>query len=193
MILALLLFGMPQSAPVRELLDPQRAVERVSRCGLGRPKLRYDSDLQEDLLMLRGQTRATDGQLACIDKAAEYFLVEMPLALQWRFDAIRRVRLDAQMNALARKWLSTHGLLARVPAYQPGKGDDAAFARSLEQLCGPEASGALKSSGDAYTLDPEWLQQQARDHPDGDAPTCLLNVAFVSGFPLGFFGNEAAP
>ncbi|MDG2535700.1 hypothetical protein P6144_18710 [Sphingomonas sp. HITSZ_GF] len=192
MILALLLAGAFQTAPPPALpLSLRTAAERVSRCGLGRARVRYDKDLQFEVLVLSGRSQASDAQLACVDLASGYFHVELHLALRARFYAISIARLTEAMKPQAREWFAARGLLDQVPHYQRGADSDLAFARSLERLCGPEAAGALDTAEDGHSYSREWLARQDSGQAN-DASTCLFNAALLSGFPLGMLGNEAA-
>ncbi len=190
MILALLLFGTQQSPPIHELLSPELAVERMSKCGLGRPVARYDRESKIEILVLRRPVRARDDQLACLDKASGYLDVRLSLALQWRFNAIRDARLKAYFRDKGRAWLEAHGLLERLPEYRPGNG--AAYVQAIEQLCGPEASGAFRATDGGYGFSPEWMKRN-EGHQFADEPTtCLTYALMASGFPPGFVGNESA-
>lgn len=189
MIVAFLLLGMQQAPPIGALLSSELAVERMAQCGLGRPKVRYDKELQIEVLVLRRSSRASDDQLACLDKASGHLEVELPLPLQWRFNAIRDARLVAYFKAAGRAWLLAHGLIDRLPAYS--RGDEAAFAHALEQLCGPGASGAFRAVDGGYSFNPEWSARQEASQFEDEAGTCLSYAMMASGFPLGFIGNEA--
>lgn len=191
MILALLLFGMQQSPPIHELLSPELAVERMSQCGLGRPKVRYDQQLEIEVLVLRRPVRARDDQLACLDRASGYLEVRLSLALQWRFNAIRDARLIAYFREKGRAWLAAHGLIDRLPEHRVG--ESAAFVHGIEQLCGAEAAGAFQAIDGGYGFSPEWLKRQEAHQITDEAGTCLTYALMASGFPLGFVGNEAKP
>lgn len=188
MILALLLVGTPQTAPA----PIERVVAQVSKCGLGVAKWRYDETLQDALMVVRQKTRATDRQLACVDAAANSYEVELAPVLQSRFEAIRTARLAASFKARSREWLAKEGLLARLPQYHPGKTDDAAFDRALEQLCGPDAAGALQSPKGPHVLNSEWAERQGPAKVDQGAFGCILNAMAASDVLFGIIGNEAA-
>jgi len=189
--LALLLFGMQQSPPIHELLSPELAVERMSQCGLGRPKVHYDRDFKIEVLVLRRPVRARDDQLACLDKASGYLEVRLSLALQWRFNAIRDARLIAYFREKGRAWLAAHGLIDRLPEHRAG--ESAAFVQGIEQLCGPEARGAFRAIDGGYGFSPEWLKRQQAHQFANEAGICLTYALMASGSPLGFVGNEAKP
>lgn len=177
-----------------ERFTPEMAVERAAKCGLGPATIRYEDELQSDILSVPNAASATDSQLSCLDSATGFgIFVELPASLQPRFDAVREARAAAMMRAEAREWLSKRGLLERVPKYLPGTTDEAAFTRAVEHLCGPRTKGAFQSQYGPHALSPEWIQNLGLPPKDEDmeAMSCLLNVTTVAGFSVGFIGNEA--
>jgi len=93
------------------------------------------------------------------------------------------------MASEARKWLKAHDLLDRLPVYQPGVTDDAAFGREVETLC--NAKGAFRSGYGPHVLSPDWLMRRANEpHPNMKPMECLLAISAMSGFKMGFIGNE---
>jgi hypothetical protein len=185
MILALFLFGALQTVP----MPVDAAVERVSRCGLGRATTREDAVLQETVLMIRPD-RADDAQLTCVDAAADTYNMELPEPLQSRFYAIRFSRLLGKSKDVARDWFAARGMLARFPEYR--RGDDIGFARVIEQLCGPEAAGAFQAPGGTVSFEFNWMERQMRERPDSETLPCLIHAIALSGLPVGFVGNEEA-
>lgn len=186
-IAAALLLALLQTSPA-----PGVAAERVAGCGLGRVTARYVEALQSEILEVVDAADPTDAQLACADSAADPYMVAFPPAVQQRFDAIRRARESVAAADHARDWLSARGLLARVPRYEPGKTDDAVFARRAESLCGARARGALQTQAGPHVVGPEWLAGAIQAGDSGsDAIQCLLNVTTAAGFRIGFVGNEA--
>ena len=176
-----------------ERITPQVAAERITRCGLGEVTIRYEEVLQSEVLTAAEATSVSDEQLACADKAASYYDLELPPAVQPRYDAIRNARLSAHSLQQARAWLAERGLLERVPRYQAGVTDDGAFTRELEGLCGPRATGAFQSEYGFHALSPDWAQRNFEPFEEGaEVLACLMNAARVAGFEFGFIGNEAA-
>ena len=172
-------------------ITPQVAAQRVSGCGVGTVSVRSDAELNADVLVVSEAAPIPDQQLACIDKAASFYDVELPPSAQPRFNAIREGRSAALMAAEARKWLKAHNLLDRLPKYDPGVTDDAAFGRKVEKLC--SADGALQSRYGPHALSPAWAMHRATNAPIEDGPlACLLNVTWATGFKMGFIGNEQA-
>ena len=172
-------------------MTPQIAAARVARCGVGPVAIRPEPDLQEDVLVATGSPSVSDEQLACIDKAASFYDVELAPAVQLRFDAIREARATAIVNEQARRWLAVHKLLDRLPRYERGVTSDAIFSRQVEALC--HARGALQSSYGHHTLSPDWTRRQFKDGRPNDGPfACLINVTVATGYEIGFVGNERA-
>lgn len=176
-----------------ERITPEVAVERVAKCGFGPVTIRYEDWLQSHILKVANASSATEEQLVCIDRAASYYDVELPPNVQPRFNAIREARWSAVFLAEARQWLSTRGLLGKVPKYVEGTTDEATFTREVEKLCGPRAQGAFQSQYGFHALSPDWAKKlgmppKAEEH---EAFSCLMNVTTVAGFNVGFIGNEA--
>lgn len=167
------------------------AAQRVSECGLGRVAARFDAELDEDILVASEAGSATDSQLACADRAAGFYSLELPAKVQKRFDAMRNARLAVAARAQARAWISAHGLAGRVPQYRKGVDDDAAFARRIERLCGRQARGAFQSRYGPHALSPDWAMRHLQNRRAQSAVECLMNATTVAGFELFFIGNEA--
>lgn len=167
------------------------AASKVETCGLGTPTVRYDDLLQTDVLVMADLTTASDAQLRCIDETAGAYDVDLPTALQSRFDAVRKARVSIGLKGTARDWLTRKGLIDQVPTYRTGITDDAAFAREIEGLCGPSAQGAFQSSHGPHTLSPEWMRGLRQPNIERyDALSCIMYVAWYSDYKFGFLGNE---
>ena len=177
-----------------ERISPEMAIERAKQCGLGPATVRYEDELQSDILTVANATGASDRKLACLDKATGWgIFVELPSDVQRRFDAIKEARASAMMLGEAREWLLARGLLSKVPIYVPGRTDEAAFTGEVEQLCGPRAKGAFQSKYGFHALSPDWMTSLGMPlkPEDQEAFGCLTNVMAVAGFKVGFIGNEA--
>ena len=177
-----------------ERITAEMAVERAAKCGLGPGTIRYEDELQSDILSIPSAASATQSQLSCLDSATGFgIVVELPASLQPRFDALREARASAMMKVEATEWLSKRGLLDRVPKYVPGTTDDAEFTLAVEQLCGPRTNGAFQSQFGSHALSPEWIKGLGLSLEDEgmEAMSCLLNVTTVAGYSVGFIGNEA--
>jgi hypothetical protein len=174
-----------------ERITAQEAAKRASQCGLGRVTIRYEADLQEDVLIASLAGTPTDKQLACADKAVSFYTLELPPSVQPRYDAMRDARLSGLFQAQARAWLSARGLLNQVPKYQEGVTDDAVFTRKLESLCGPRAKGAFQSKFGFHALSPEWVTRELNPPDRGEEVfSCLMNATTAVGYKVGFIGNE---
>lgn len=189
---ALLALAAPSSlTDAFERITAQEAAKRVSQCGLGHVTSRYEADLEEDVLVASEATTPTDEQLACADKAVSFYTLELPPSVQARYAAIREARLSGLFQAEARDWLSARGLLTRIPKYQEGLTDDAAFTRTVETLCGPRAKGAFQSKFGFHALSPDWAKRELNASRHGEeAFYCLMNITAVAGFKFGIIGNE---
>lgn len=178
-----------------EQITPEVAAERISKCGLREVTIRYEEYLQSEVLTAAGATSVTDEQLACADKAASYYDLELPPAVQPRYEAIREARLSAYSLKQSEAWLAERGLLERIPRYEAKVTDDEAFVRQLEDLCGARAKGALMSMSGFYAINPDWAARNLVPPflEGGEVLICLGHLARVAGFNLGFIGNEAAP
>ena len=177
-----------------ERITAEMAVERAGKCGLGPVTIRYEDELQSDILSVPHAASATENQLRCLDDATGFgIFVELPPTIQPRFDGIREARASVLMKAEARDWLAKRGLLQRVPKYVAGTTDEAAFTREVEHICGPQAKGAFQSRYGPHTLSPEWIKKLGLPPKgeDMEAMSCLLNIMTIAGYQLGFIGNEA--
>ena len=177
-----------------ERITPMEAVKRAEDCNLGRVTIRYEDELQSDIVTVTGAKAPSEEQLACLDKATGFgIFVELPPSIQPRFDAIREARASAMVKEGAREWLSAKGLLSRVPKYVPGTTDDAKFTRDVEKVCGPRAEGAFQSKYGPHVLNPQWSSKLAMPPKQEDEEffACLFNIMSYVGFSVGFIGNEA--
>lgn len=170
------------------------AVQRATECGLGPVTVRYDDELQSDILTVTNGVSASEGQLICLDKAVGWgILAELSQSVQPKFDNIREARAAEMMRADAHEWLSKRGLLARLPKYVEGTTDEAVFTGDLEHFCGPHAKGAFESQYGFHVLSPEWIKKLLKSpKPERlDTMSCLIRATTAAGFKLNFIGNEA--
>jgi hypothetical protein len=195
MLTFLLALAAPASAfPVVERITAPEAARRVAQCGLGPVTTHYDRDLEEEVLVATRALSATDEQLECAYKVTGfYYTLELSPNVQRRFDAMLKAKAEVTMKAEARRWLSARGLLNRVPTYQRGVTNDAAFTRQVEALCGRQAKGAFQSEYGFHALSPHWVSQHGfpakRDQTD--TMSCLISVMAVAGYEIGLIGNAA--
>src|SRR4051812_47596742 len=88
-----------------ERINLEVAADRAVKCGLGPISIRHVPEMQEDILVIATTGSATDDQLTCLDKATNWYWVELPPPIQSRFDAIREARASKLVADDARKWL----------------------------------------------------------------------------------------
>jgi hypothetical protein len=79
-------------------------------------------------------------------------------------------------------WLAANDLIAKVPKYDPVKGD-AGFARDLEALCGSGARGAVQSRSGKLGLAKQWVDREA-GRTDSSIHSCLTYGALAAGHEL---------
>jgi hypothetical protein len=168
----------------------RQVAQQVSQCGLAPVVVEFDRELDEDVLIAKTIDQATDQQLECADRAAGYYELVLPPAIQPRFETIRTARQERESLALARAWLAARNLLGRVPHYQAGVTNEATFTHQIESLCGPRAKGAFQSAQGFHTINLDWIRRFARSGDYSEAFTCLMHVTTVAGFKIGFVGNE---
>ena len=177
------------SSPMLDAYDqitPEVAAERVARCAAGSVKVRSMKEIDVDVLVVTTEHAITDEQIACIAKAGSFYDVELPPNAQPRLNAVKIARSVALSKAQGTAWLATHSLSGKLPEYISGVTDDEEFANKIEKLC--RADGALHSRYGVHALSPDYLH---RGYPTEDGPiACVLNVAWASGFEVGFIGNE---
>jgi len=174
--------------------SPEIASRNIVQCGAEAVDVRYDDVDALDgfspspTLVIHG---ATEEQLACINRAASFYDVELSSELQKGFDAIRLAQYMAAYRARAAAALAARGLLDKVPKFRAGETDAIAFSRQLEAICGPAAAGALQSPYGPHVLSPEWVSRLTLPSgPEDDAISCLMAAASTANFELNLIGNE---
>lgn len=89
---------------------------------------------------------------------------------------------------MAFQHLEELGVLDQLPERLEGE-TDMEFARKLGTLC--NAPDALSSEYGPRVMSPDWLQAHVGEpERTGEAMFCLMSAGIVSGFPIGFLGNE---
>ncbi|HEY7809728.1 MAG TPA: hypothetical protein VIA98_05055 [Allosphingosinicella sp.] len=177
-----------------ERITPQAAVEQLAACGLPGASIRYDEELQQEVLTLTVAAPVSDETLACADKAVSFYALELPADLQPRYEKLRDPRTAALSQQQAERWLAKRGLLSKLPSRAEVRRVDAALALRLEGVCGPQAKGALRAAYGLVTLNMDWLERSMEPNMrEAEVMTCLLHAIRVTGVQLAFFGNEVAP
>ncbi|HEX9954084.1 MAG TPA: hypothetical protein VGB48_02580 [Allosphingosinicella sp.] len=183
------------SGPAEQMFEPitaKAAVERLAACGLPGASIRYDEDLQQEVLAVTVSARVSDEKLACADQAVSFYELELPTDLQQRYQKLRDDRLTAFDEQRAERWLAERGLLHKLPLKAPARSADAALVRAIERVCGRRAKGALRAESGFLTLNMRWLERRFEPgFRNEETMTCLLHAATVTGASIGFFGNEA--
>jgi hypothetical protein len=200
-ILALGALGPAASGSVFDALleweKPEVAAARVEGCGFKRVRPKFDESLQEVVVEVLEVASASEEQLRCVAKASlqSHYYVTFPASVEQTYQALywRMSREGDKADATA--WLEKRGLLSRLPAYDPKRSDEIAFARTLEKICGPKAAGTLKPMGGMATFEEGALGTLDKGafstgKLDDETFECLMNAASASGYALGFIGNE---
>lgn len=189
---SLLLSAAQAAQPVTPVLGrvwPGSAAERVRACGFRNVALWYDRTLDEYAVVVSDSDPATDTQLSCAAKVSldTDYSVDLPGPLTDRYDQLYWPMAEDAARRHARAWLAGKGLLARLPRYDRGRTDALAYARKLEQMCGPRARGAFHMDEGLVTI-----MTGAGARPDLDAATfdCLSNALWASGLPTGLVGSD---
>ena len=153
----------------------------------------YDFD-EVQIIRISEETEVTDSQLACVAQVdvSTLQLIELPQALRERYFPIYR-RLQMERDAQSsRAWLAERGLLDQAPVFTEGQ--DLAFAKQLEEFCGPNAKGALNSEYGPHAISPIWsieaLNSNEREPALGETLQCLLRTAAAAKFELYLLGND---
>lgn len=163
-------------------------------CGFEVVAARYEDELQSDVLII-GDDTATDDELSCLAKKRNsgYILVFDDEELWASYYAAERRIYYPLAKAASRDWLTKRGIADEIPDFATSGLNDVAFARKIETTCGPDADGALVGTASPHQLNDDFLDQAWDNDKKKAAFECILHVATVSGFELGFVGNEALP
>jgi hypothetical protein len=171
------------------IAKPEIVVARVKACGFSNVTVGPDRVLQDDVIEVSGVATASEQQMRCVAEASisSIYYVQFPEPLNQRYQHTYWRLAEEQDRRDARAWFEARRLLTKVPEYEAGKTDDLRFARKLEALCGPKASGSFVREHGHVTL-----KMGTFDHPAIDEATftCLTRASAASGFPMGLVGNE---
>ncbi|WP_420144590.1 hypothetical protein [Sphingobium sp.] len=171
-----------------ELVKPEVAVAQVAACGMKNVRSKLDDTLQEDVIEV-GDVSASEEQLRCVARASlvsSYYVV-FPLSVERGYQTVYQRMSNEKDKADAKAWLEKRGLLSRLPTYDPKHSDEVAFVRELEAMCGPNATGTIKTMHGMGTFEGDAVSSGKLN--DGTF-WCLINGAAASGYPFGFIGNE---
>ena len=128
-------------------LGPESLADQIARCGVARSQIKLrNEDILETAVISTPAAALTSDHLACLVGLAlgkKVFVFADPAA-QARFDPLLEAAQRQANQAKARQWLSDQGLLARLPAYDPARGNLADFGVAIETLCGISPRSMLK-------------------------------------------------
>ena len=183
----MLLAGAFDTPPV--LVEPEVAAAKVAECGFKKVHSKFEDTLQEEVVEVLDKAPISDNQLQCAARASlatSYYVTFVP-PVEQAYQSIYWDLSRKQAKIDTRAWLDKRGLLTGLQAYDANSTDEVAFAHSLEQLCGPKAAGVLQPLNGMATFKSDILASGVLDE---ETLWCLTNAAEVSGYPLGFIGNE---
>lgn len=183
----------PQGAAV-----PQAVGDRLSKCGIARSAVTWGVDEifgEPQAVIAGGSEHFPDSMLLCAMNAgmegnhSTRFADE---AADGRAQALRQARWEAELRQGARAWLAERNLLERLTDHDPEQETLAAYARSMEALCGV-APGAVLAADEPGMLTLHGIVADPIE-PD-DRFTCLANAFLASnlierGVVIGMIGRE---
>lgn len=174
--------------------------DQIAHCGVARSQIesRYEPDLQDETATIATPGPAlTESQLKCLVglTLSGRILAFIDPAAQARFDPLFQVAARKAASQEARQWLAEHGLLDKLPVYDPARQTIAEYGASLESLCGVTPGTRLKASGANRLV---FVPPANLDFDDAGSTAfqCIISAAFVADpeekrFTLGIIGNEA--
>jgi hypothetical protein len=185
LVLAAFLVAQSSVAPAPRV---ETVAAKVRACGFKNVSVKDDPELQEDVIAVTDVSGVSHDQLVCAANASvgSAYFVEFPPSLDGEYQEIYWALAEQWGKQKSREWLKRHGLLAKLPIYRAG-GDDLAFGRQLEALCGPKAQGVFVRREGHVTMD---IGTPEKPRFDSQTFECLINVISTSGMPFGFVGNE---
>lgn len=176
-----------------------RTIQAIAACGVPAASVRitYEDELQSDLVRIGDLGGSDEARFQCLRKAIHpSYIVDGSAAPQREaYDAFTRREDDKLLEAQAREWLKTAGLLDRVPRFDARKGLNA-LAREAEVACSVREGSALEAfGGSALTFRLSFLQNST-DSKTYDQFACLMQMIAASdadryGVRLMLIGNEA--
>ena len=190
--LAFLAVGSP-SGPTDQMLavvKPEVAIERVRRCGFTDVRVRFDGELQENVVEVANVSSATDSQLRCTADAsfATIYYVMFPEPIMSVYWKIYGQKEAARNKLAATDWLRRRNLLSRLPRFDPKDSDRWKFVHQIERLCGMREGEAFEEKYGTIAIRPGRLLADIRSD---ETFMCLMYASAASGSPFGFIGNEA--
>lgn len=190
MMAAMALEATVSTSDYRTITDAE-AVRRARSCGLNHIAINHEELEQIDYLIVSDEEISHD-QLMCLARAfdATNLNVIVPEPHIGAYYGLANELAAPRNRRIAREQLAEMGY-GEPPTYDPATMTDADYAKLLEQFCGPEAEGALGSTWGPRTLSPGFVTlDDLSDEAKLKAQYCLFVAGAVSGFNIGFIGNE---
>lgn len=180
------MIGLPPATPV---------IQQLARCGLKAEKLhvRFDDLLQSDVVTVKTGSGADPEMFICIRRAVwgntDIAFEDTQLDAEYRkFD---QAVGTAEVKAQARAWLSSKGLLDKLPTFKVLE-QSSSVIEKIEAFCSIPRGTALDEVLPGLIS----LKRGFLSLPPKPQLSCLLNVLMVvdlekQGLRFGFIGNEA--
>ena len=169
----------------------QEAAKRVASCGFASRDVRVeaDRDLQEDVIKIHVAGSPSNAAYRCVSAVSlqTVHYVYFDGGRQADYELIYREAEKQHDAMIARRWLSAHGLLKKMPRLDHHS-DVAAYGAKLETACGITPHAALVASGNLLTFKSD---RSSGPEVSDYVLTCLTYGAAIAGAPLGFLGNAA--
>jgi len=163
--------------------------EQVVRCGVDRAQVKVSDPATTlrgpiaDIEIATPSAALSDGHLACLvplATAGNFFTFTDPAA-GCRFRPLAYAAWRAERRSESRKWLADHGMLDRLPGYDPAHQSMADFARTLRALCGVAGGVTVETGAEVIRL---MTPDNGNDPAGRDSFDCLFSAAtHINGDP----------
>ena len=169
-------------------------IAKLVACGLNPIgiSIRYENDLQSEVVKLSRPAAVSEAHFECIYEAARGAFVEFDdQKIKSAYAAFEEKAAKSWMRKESISWLKAHGKYENVPVLFLGQ-DPRMWARAVEAFCGLREGEAIEFPRSEFmTLKRSFLSMPPRPELD-----CLMNVIWLSDFSasgvsFGFIGNEA--
>lgn len=172
--------------------------DQIAHCGIALDQIsvRHEDVMQDDVATIATPAAAlTTPQLSCLaalSMSGRVFAFSDPAA-QKRFDPLVEAASRKAAIVEARQWLTDHGLIDRLPIYDPKRQPLAQFSVSLEALCDVMPGTRLRAHGNTML---ELLPPANFDMSDVELTRfqCTISASIAADprglYTVGFIGNE---
>jgi hypothetical protein len=171
------------------------AIVQLAKCGLEQNGLkpRYDGELQSVIITVTAKAKADPTKFICMYHTA-WGAVDLEFEDQNLGHLYQQFATSvgkASSEAQARAWLTSKGLIEKLPNFVAGE-PPAAVMEKLESFCSIKPGAALQLAAPGLvSIQPRTLAKR-----DNDAFECLLYAMMAvdlskTGLKFGFVGNEA--